>query len=88
MAEELKDDPIQNNFKGSMVLIMGEPHFDTETLAENLGLKKGTLQVWRVQKRGPAYKKIGLNVFYPIAEVKRWINDQCSYAGVETKEAG
>lgn len=37
----------------------------TEEAAERLGMKKGTLEVWRVQGRGPRFLKLGRAVRYP-----------------------
>lgn len=43
---------------------MQQTNFTTEQAAIFLGLKPNTLNVWRVQGRGPAYRKIGRNVRY------------------------
>lgn len=37
---------------------------DTETTAEILGIKKGTLEVWRHQGKGPEFCKFGRSVRY------------------------
>lgn len=37
---------------------------DTKSAAERLSLKPGTLEVWRVQGKGPRYIKIGRLVRY------------------------
>jgi hypothetical protein len=46
---------------------------DTQT-AKILGLAKGTLAVWRVKGKGPAYVKIGANVRYRYASIIAYID--------------
>jgi hypothetical protein len=43
--------------------------------AKILGLRPGTLEVWRSQSRGPRYKKIGRKVFYDIDDLEEFAND-------------
>ena len=40
-----------------------------------LRLKVKTLQAWRLQKRGPRYAKFGSRVFYPRAEIERFVEE-------------
>ena len=42
-----------------------------------------TLAVWRSEKRGPAYVKIGRRVFYRRSDIAKWLGDQLH----ETKAA-
>ena len=42
-------------------------NFTTTEAAEFLGVKPGTLEVWRVQGRGPRFLKLGRAVRYPEA---------------------
>ena len=44
--------------------------------AERLGIKPGTLRIWRMQGKGPRFKKIGGLVRYDEAEVEAWIAAQ------------
>lgn len=44
----------------------------TDEAAAYLRVKKGTLEVWRSQKRGPKYQKIGGRVVYDIADLERF----------------
>lgn len=53
--------------------------------AHMLSLKPNTLEVWRTQGRGPAYRKIGRLVRYVESDVlawldlqKRWSTTSCS----------
>ena len=44
--------------------------------AELLGLKPNTLQDWRVEGKGPPYRKIGRLVRYDRSQVEQWSADQ------------
>ena len=46
----------------------------TAEAAEIMGLKKGTLEVWRYQGKGPLYHKIGRLVRYTGADIEAFIN--------------
>lgn len=48
------------------------PKKNTEEAAAYLRIKKGTLEVWRSQKRGPRYQKIGGRVVYDLADLERF----------------
>ncbi|MBD9613584.1 helix-turn-helix domain-containing protein [Pseudomonas sp. PDM02] len=51
---------------------------NTET-AELLGLKSNTLEIWRTQGKGPAFRKIGRAIRYVEADVLTWLDAQtCS----------
>ncbi|MBZ5525306.1 MAG: helix-turn-helix domain-containing protein [Acidobacteriia bacterium] len=45
-------------------------------LAQNLGLSLATLASWRSRKKGPAYMKLGREIFYPRDRVERWMRSQ------------
>jgi excisionase family DNA binding protein len=53
------------------------PPLTTEQAAPILGVKAGTLEVWRVQGRGPAFLKIGRAVRYRPQDLDRFISE-CS----------
>ncbi len=42
-------------------------------LAAALGISPYTLMVWRSERKGPSYSKLGKNVLYPVSAVLRWI---------------
>jgi predicted DNA-binding transcriptional regulator AlpA len=42
-------------------------------LADMLGLNTNTLQIWRMEDRGPNFTKLGKQVFYRLADVQAWI---------------
>lgn len=44
--------------------------------AELLGLKPNTLEIWRVEGRGPTFIKIGRSVRYRESDVVQWIEEQ------------
>jgi excisionase family DNA binding protein len=44
----------------------------TQEAADFLRLKKNTLEVWRVQGRGPEFLKLGSRVLYDRAELERF----------------
>jgi predicted DNA-binding transcriptional regulator AlpA len=47
---------------------------NTPQTADFLGLKPGTLEVWRVQGKGPAFVKLGHAVRYRIDDLENWID--------------
>ncbi|MES2279944.1 MAG: helix-turn-helix domain-containing protein [Pseudomonadota bacterium] len=44
--------------------------------ANLIGLKSSTLEVWRWQGKGPAYRKVGRLVRYVEADVIAWLDGQ------------
>ena len=47
-----------------------------EEVSTILGLKLGTLEQWRSQKKGPDYFKIGGCVRYHASEIEDWIESR------------
>jgi predicted DNA-binding transcriptional regulator AlpA len=47
--------------------------FSPEDLAWLIGVDERTLAVWRSQRRGPDYVKLGRAVFYRRSDVNAWI---------------
>lgn len=46
----------------------------TVEAAEFLGIKKNTLEIWRVQGRGPVYRKIGKFVKYAESDLQAYLD--------------
>ena len=44
--------------------------------AELIGVRPNTLEIWRIQGKGPMYRKVGRLVRYVEAEVLAWLDDQ------------
>ena len=44
--------------------------------AAHIGVRPNTLEIWRIQGKGPAYRKVGRLVRYVEAEVLSWLDDQ------------
>jgi predicted DNA-binding transcriptional regulator AlpA len=53
-----------------------ERFLDTMEAAAILGLKPVTLKIWRSQRKGPRYCKLGRRVLYPYSELMRWAEAQ------------
>jgi hypothetical protein len=53
---------------------MEKQRVDTIEAATRLGLKPGTLEVWRSLGRGPRFLKIGRKVFYKIEDLELFAN--------------
>ena len=51
-------------------------HVREKVIAEFLGLKVRTLQVWRCNNFGPPYRKIGRLVMYNLDSVSEWAKNQ------------
>ena len=47
----------------------------TPQAAEYLGLKPGTLEVWRVQGRGPKFCRLGRAIRYRIPALETYISE-------------
>lgn len=47
---------------------------NTAEAAERLGIKKNTLEIWRLQGKGPVYRKIGKLVRYVENDVATFID--------------
>lgn len=47
----------------------------TTSAAEYLGMKSGTLEVWRVQGRGPRFLKLGRSVRYRAEDLDAFLNE-------------
>ena len=62
---------------------MENQRVNTQKAAKILGLKPGTLEVWRSIGRGPRFKKIGRKVFYDVTDLEAFAN---AYT-VETKDS-
>lgn len=49
---------------------------DEADVAETLGLSPRTLSRWRIEGRGPSYRKLGKRVVYTPADVREYL-DRC-----------
>ena len=47
---------------------------NNDQTAELLGLKPNTLEIWRLQGKGPRFRKIGRNVRYAESDVLAWLD--------------
>ncbi len=56
----------------------------TREAAALLRISKATLDRWRAEGRGPRYVRIGARVFYPRAELDRFLHEHL----VETEHHG
>jgi hypothetical protein len=64
---------------------MENPELKTEReVAPLLRIKLKTLQTWRALRRGPRFVRIGRRVFYPTAELERFLAENT----VETAASG
>lgn len=59
--------------------------YDTQSAADYLSLKKGTLEVWRSLGRGPTYSKLGGRVVYTKNDLD-WFISSCKVQTVDTYE--
>lgn len=62
---------------------MATQKLNTVEAATFLGVKPNTLEVWRCQKRGPKYSKIGRRVLYDIDDLEHYFS-ACSVYTRET----
>ena len=46
-----------------------------EEVAMLLDVTTHTLAIWRGEKKGPAYARLGRSIFYRRADVEQWIAD-------------
>lgn len=67
---------------------MEKKFLTTGEAAEYLGLKKNTLDRWRVYGRGPKYRRMGRAVRYAVEDLEEFASGQFqSTAEYETSEA-
>ena len=59
-------------------------HFDTTLAAEYLGLSTRTLERWRLDGRGPEFRKFGRRVLYEQSELIEWAKSQSKRCTSET----
>lgn len=48
----------------------------SQQTADLLTIREGTLRIWRLQGKGPHFRRIGQQVRYAEADVIAWINAQ------------
>jgi len=47
---------------------------DERAVANLTGLSLATLRRYRLQQRGPNYRKAGTRVLYPLSDLQAWVN--------------
>jgi hypothetical protein len=52
------------------------PVFDTAAAASLLGVKPGTLEVWRCKGIGPRFVKIGARVVYRLRDLNEYLDSR------------
>ena len=52
------------------------PFLTPEQAAEHLKVKKSTLKKWRIQGKGPLYRKHGSVIVYHIDDIDEWSESQ------------
>lgn len=50
--------------------------FTTRQLAEAIGRKPATLDIWRHRNQGPPWVKVGGTIYYMKTDVKKWHDKQ------------
>ena len=66
-----------------MVQAFTSPKLNTPEAAKHLGLRPGTLEIWRSLGKGPRYLKIGRRVVYELADIDAYAKAHA----VETSES-
>ena len=56
---------------------------DTEEAAGVLKLSRRTLEKWRYERRGPAYRRMGRTVRYDEEELRAWLDSHAVRPGGE-----
>lgn len=59
----------------------------TKEAAEYLGIKPGTLEIWRVAGRGPRFCKIGRLVRYTPSDLTDYVSRNAKHSTSEVGEA-
>jgi predicted site-specific integrase-resolvase len=65
-----------------------EPVFDTHSAAPLLGVKPGTLEVWRCQGRGPRFVKSGSRVVYRLRDINEYLDSRTRKSTADPGPAG
>lgn len=53
-----------------------DPIFDTASAAQLLGVKPGTLEVWRCKGIGPRFVKSGARVIYRLRDINEFLDSR------------
>lgn len=53
-----------------------EIFLDEKAVAKLLGLCPKTLNLWRLQRRGPAFIRCGRSIRYSMRDVRAWIDER------------
>ena len=70
----MKDDPLDTNGKKQQSTT--SPYLTTKDAAVRLRLKPATLNKWRLEGRGPAFREHGRRIIYHIDDLDAWSEDQ------------
>ena len=65
-----------------------EPVFDTLAAAPLLGVRPGTLEVWRCQGRGPRFVKSGSRVVYRLRDINDYLDSRTRKSTADPGPAG
>ncbi len=63
-----------------LVCLFGMTLLDTNEAADKLRLARRTLEKWRVEGKGPAYRKHGDRVYYTDESLERWSERQTRHS--------
>ncbi len=71
------DHPINKLTEAVRQTVLRDPLLNEDQASEVLGVKPGTLQVWRSTKRYPLnYVKVGRNVRYRLSDIEAFLKRQ------------
>ena len=62
---------------------MDKQFWDTRETAKFIGIQPGTLEIWRVQGKGPRFVKFGRAVRYSRGDVLTWVDAQVRHSTSE-----
>jgi predicted DNA-binding transcriptional regulator AlpA len=63
-------------------------YLNTRQAAARIGLKKNTLEGWRIKGEGPPWRKAGSRVLYLASEIEAWLASRTYRSTAEAKAAG
>jgi excisionase family DNA binding protein len=55
---------------------LDKKYYNVEQAAEYLGLSRHTLNLWRRNKTGPSYSKLGSRIVYNVADLDSWVSGE------------
>lgn len=69
---EIGDSPADDQRSDKLRALMGL--ITAAEVADLIGVSTHTLKMWRLHNKGPAYTKLGRQIFYRLSHINAWVS--------------